>query len=606
MRPSPVYRYGFLLVSLAVLVLVSLRCFLVPFSHDEVATFFYYIQPRKFIPFFAHPDANGHFLTNFTSWICFKLFGSSPGSLRIPDLVGAVVLIYAVYRFSKFFKHSVSALVFSAAFIVSYNFMAYFALCRGYGLSMAFLMLSLVYFYAYLKGGTWTQFLKFILFSQIALSANLTLVAVLGILTGILMLWQVLEKKLMDWKNLLAYVFQFGGLLYWIKYGLYLKEAGALYYGAGESYWQVTFVSLLDTLLFKSVWMNGLVLLLFVLMTVQFIWRFLQLKLKALFNDLFCLSYLILVFLILGFFGLKLIAGINYPEDRTGLFFYVFFITSLAFYIDTQAPVLRNAAILIPIAFAVQFILLMNISVHPWRVYETMPQAFYDQLVKEQQSAQRPITIGGHRVREFFYGFQNYNSTYKLNHMTAPEALQMNCDYALAYSQDKPYYANFYTEIASEPYWGFRLLKRKQPIERRLLYERTSYPDLNQAFLYTNFYEKNDTAFASTLPLQADLTFSFEKAHVPLNIYLVMQIDSEDPNEGSSTIRVPFNLIQYDWNGSKSISTSLVSGNLPKKIKRIVVYLWNIDETEAHFIFHDFKLYQLHGKGVDVISKAAI
>src|SRR4051812_18484464 len=89
---------------LPVFVIVILRCIRVPFSHDEVATFFFYIQPGKFIPFYAHPDANGHFLTSATSWICFKLFGSEPWALRIPCMGAFLLLCYSVSKVNRLFR----------------------------------------------------------------------------------------------------------------------------------------------------------------------------------------------------------------------------------------------------------------------------------------------------------------------------------------------------------------------------------------------------------------------------------------------------------------------------------------------------------------------
>src|SRR4051812_921071 len=109
-------------LSFLVFIIVVLRCILVPFSHDEVATFIFYIQPEKFIPFYAHPDANGHFLTNVTSWIFFKIFGSEVWSLRIPCMAAFLVLAYAVFRVNKLFKGLMPKVLFTCAFILSYNF----------------------------------------------------------------------------------------------------------------------------------------------------------------------------------------------------------------------------------------------------------------------------------------------------------------------------------------------------------------------------------------------------------------------------------------------------------------------------------------------------
>lgn len=600
------FRITFLLMALAGFCLIALRSFYVPFSHDEVATFLFYIQPGKFIPFFAHPDANGHFLTNLSGWISFKLFGSSPFALRIPNLLAFVVMCYGLWKISALFRNTRSAFFFSSAFLLSWNFLAYFALCRGYGLSMAFLIPGFYFFLSYLKSSRFSDFLKFVLCSQIALSANLTLVAVLGVLSGLLVLHLVIRKVRPDWKTILVFLIHFALIYYWVQYGLYLKEAGALYYGAGESYWQVSFVSLIETLFFKSALLNYFVLALSAFLVISFVFNAISKGKDWLTNSPFAISFLVLSFLVLGFFLLKLVLGVNYPEDRTGLFFYVFFISTLCFQLDELAGKWNTIGVVIPVLYFLQALSLYNLSYHPWRVYETMPQHFFTRLIEEQKKSNSKITIAGHRVREFFYGFLNYNSSVKLNHMTSPEALQMNCDYALAYQQDAAWYSNYYEEIEKEEQWGFRLLKRKIALKKNLISEQQKYPLFQGKFLYSNLYEVRDTTFAEDYPLQADLKFSIGKTQVPLNLYLVMEIESEDPRESKSFIRVPLNLIRYDWNGIQQQELSLVSGNLPKKIKRLVIYLWNIDEAETQFQTHSFKLYQLHGPGVKEISKAAI
>ena len=600
------FRIGFLLTALAGLCIVAFRCYYVPFSHDEVATFLFYIQPGKFIPFYAHPDANGHFLTSLSSWLCFKVFGSSTLALRIPNLAAFTIMAFGVWKLCSLFRSAVNAAIFSAFFLLSWNFLAFFALCRGYGLSMALLLPAFYWFIKFLQSSRSSDLLKFVLLSQLALSANLTLVAVLTVLTGLSSLVFFRTKKGPGLKDILIYLFQFSLIYFWVRYGLYLKEAGALYYGAGESYWQVTFVSLMDTLFFKSEILYYLLLIIFVGMSLFFFRQLFKLGGEWMVRNYFSISYLIFCLLIIGFFLLKVLLKVNYPEDRTGLFFYVFFVSAFCFMFEEIPHSYSLPGLIVPVGLLIQCTSLLNFEYHPWRVYETMPQHFYDRLLQEQQQLDRPLTVGGHRVREFFYGFLNYNSPIKINHMTAPEALQMNCDYALAYRQDKPWYNPYYEEIEKEEQWGFRLLKRKIPLERQLIFSQTHHAPLPGKFLYSNLYEHNDTTFTSTDPLQADIDFSVGSTTVPLNLYIVLQIESQKPEEGSTFIRVPLNLIRYDWNGIAHQRISLVSGNLPEKIKRIVIYLWNIDQAETAFTIHSFNLYQLHGKGVKEISKASI
>ncbi|PBQ33985.1 hypothetical protein CNR22_20125 [Sphingobacteriaceae bacterium] len=587
-----------------VFILVVLRCILVPFSHDEVATFNFYIQPGNFLPFLSHPDANGHFLTSATSWICFKLVGSSPQALRIPDIAAFAVLCFGVFKINKLFSGLFTKIIFSSAFILSYNFICFYSLCRGYGISMAFLTVALYYFFVYLRYGAFNHFWKFILFSQIALSANLTLVFVVMVTTAFVVIMQLKNKLLSDAKTLIILVTHAALTIFWIKYAFFLKESGALYYGSGESYWKVTFESLIETIFFKDNMVNIIMVGIFFIMLIYWVYKCAKEKMDFVLNSSFSISFLTFCTLIVLFYLLKKLVGVNYPEDRTGLFFYVFYCISFAFMISELKKYLQAFLLVIPFVYLAHFALHVNLRVHPWRVYETMPAEFFSILKSEQATADHRITIGGHRVREFFYAFLNYKSSIKLNHMTSPEALQMNTDYALAYKEDKPWYDPYYTELASEDDWGFRLLKRKTALQRHVLYATKNSADFTGNSEYYNAYEKLDTTFNSENPLVAEFNFDVKLAPEPLNAFLVLQIDTE--NGENSFLRIPMNLVRYDWNGANNFTLSITSGNIPLKIKRIVAYLWNIDKKQLHIKINSFRLYQLKGDGVKVISKAKI
>lgn len=592
------------LASTLVFVIVALRCYFIPFSHDEVATFYFYIQPGSFIPFLAHVDANGHFLTNFTGWISYKLVGSSPFALRLPALLSFIILCFAVFQFTKLFTKSFTKVLFSFFFIFSYNFIAFYALCRGYGISMAFLLLALYYFFKCFRNFSQTHFLYFLLFSQIALSANLTLVFVLLVTTGMLMLVQLKGRMLFNIKNLFVLLVHFSLIAFWVKYAFFLQKSGALYYGQGDSYWEMTFVTLIDMMILKSSLANIVLICLFAVMMVYFVTNLQQQKTTYLFTSNFAISCLNLVTLIAAFYLLKKLLNVNYPADRTGLFFYVFFALSFSFMIDELITALRYGALIVPVFFGVHFILNFDLKNHPWVNYETFPQRFMDKLVSEQQKSAYPITVAGHRLREFIYGFMNYNNSYKLNHITAPEALQMNCDYAIAYGADKPFYDAYYTELDREPKWDFRLLKRKVSIEKKLVYQTWQTQHFNGNYEYYNACDIKDTTFADENPLLAEFNFTVEEICVPFNAWLVLQMD--DGNGGNFYVRAPLNLIKKNWWETDNFTTCLVSANIPKKIKRMAAYLWNIDKKDIKIRINSFKLYQLFGEGVTKTSKAII
>lgn len=593
-----------LILSAIMLVVVVIRAVTVPFCHDEVATFIFYIQPGKFIPFFAHPDANNHVLTSLTSWVTYKLFGSELWSLRLPCIAAYMVLAYAVYRCGEFFRTIIARILFTSFFLLSFNFLAFYALCRGYGFSMSFLLLALYYFFRLQAEWNWRFLLKFLLFSQVALSANLTLVAIVLMLTAWTFLFLLHHKQLFRPRTLLALFLHFGLIFCWAKYALFLQETGALYYGAGDSYWSVTFKTLIETILFRHVALNILVLVLFVLMTAWFAWLVVKGGLAR--AGRFGIMYCSLVLLIIGFWLLHVVLKVNYPEDRTGLFFYVFFAFSFSLMVSEWKPGLQWITALVPLGFLMHFVTHVNFEIHPWRIYETIPQRFFDRMAEDQKSSSRPLTIAGHRVRELFYNFMNYNSPVKTSAMTCPEGLQMNCDYALAYTIDAPYDSLYYEEVDSEPYWDFRLLKRREKIGRQLLFEKSDYPELSGDQEYWNALEMLDTGFVSTNPLEAEFSLSVGKAPVPLDAWLVLQVDPVDEKESPVFVRVMLNLLQKDWNGTQHFKTSLVSGNIPSRIKRLVVYFWNIEKQAVQLKVENFRLYQLQGNGVNIISKAKL
>ena len=95
---------------------VAFRSYFVPFNHDEAATFFMYIQSGKYMPFYSQVDANNHVLNSFLGNICFHLFGSSPFSLRLPNLLGFVVLIFGTYKLSQQLNYTATKYFFTCTF----------------------------------------------------------------------------------------------------------------------------------------------------------------------------------------------------------------------------------------------------------------------------------------------------------------------------------------------------------------------------------------------------------------------------------------------------------------------------------------------------------
>lgn len=607
MRPDAdrLFYIVYWLAAGVVLLFVSLRSWLVPLWHDEVATFYFYIHPGEFIPFRSHIDANGHFLTSALGWICYKLFGASPFSLRLPSLAALVLLCYAVGRAMEFFRTAALKTAFAASFLLVYTFLAYFSMARGYGISMACLVMALYYFFRFLENGRTRHFLKFSLFIQLALAANLTLVVVSVMCIASALFIHLSRKSLFRVPVAAAYLLHILLVGFWGLYAFYLRDHGALYYGAGESYWQVTFVSLIHNLFPDSPHMPLVFLVLFCCLAA--LWLFFVVRHRQLFVlSAACWSLFLFVALVVSFYALKAIAGVNYPEDRTGLFFYVFFMFAFCLLADRLVKhIPRLIGLALVLTGSVWSFRIANLHNHPWTNHETMPREFYDILVNEQKRSSRRITIGGHRMREFIYGFLNFRSEMKLNHMTSPEALEMNCDYALAVRTDEPWYREYYDVLAAEDNWGFRLLKRKVPLIRETLREFDKVLTIHGEPEYVNCFDMGDTLLATADPLQADVRFRVLKAPIPFRAWLVFQIDAKNPEE-NIFVRVPLDLVSHDWTKQGEVTLSLVTGTVPRHVKRMVLYLWNIEKVPIEMTVIRSSLNRLQGPGVNVVSKARL
>ena len=601
---SSVFTSFFWAVSLVVFIVVALRSYLVPFNHDETATFFFFIQSGKYMPFHSAVDANNHVLNSFLGNICFHMFGSSPFALRIPNLIGLVVLIFATYNISKNLNQLSSKILLTSGILLSFHWLTFFSACRGYGLSMALLVMGISFMLEFINDPeSKTKFILSLLFFQLAISSNLILIIVVLLLSGIIFLIQMFNKTFLKPIVIVVWLLHLGAIYYWLSFSFFLQEGGALYYGAGDSYWKVTFVTLIQLLVGTY---STIVKWSIVVLVISTVGLFVYANKKTRFNikkivkkpDFSVLFFVIVWSLVLGFYLMNKLFGVNFPEDRTGLFFYVFFILWLCFTID-KLSVKFNKAIGFSLAslFAIHFAFNLNFRKHSLNVYETIPEHFYTTLLNEQSKSKERITIGGHRVRELIYGFFNYRHGGALNPADPTELMQMNCDYYIATKPEEKYFKDYYDVIDTEPDWGFLILKRKEKIKRNLVIERNNVSIETTDAEFLDVFNKSDTTFTNLNPLIAEVNFDVLKLSKPTNTWIVFAID-DSLGQNVYFKRYPLQWTADDLNGKQNLSYSLITGNLPKKSKKIVCFIWNIDKEALSLKVNSLKIFQIEGKGV--------
>lgn len=607
------FNYLFIITSVTVFVITLIRCITVPFTGDEISTFFYFIQSGKFLPYSSHVDTNNHILNSCLSWVCFHLFGASPFSLRLPNLLALLVLICAVYRISKQLIHIHSRLVLVAGFLISFHWLSFYSLCRGYGISMAFLVLSIFNLIEYFKTNQYKNLLLFCLCTQIAVSANLILVIIVVIFTFSIIVFQFLNRKLFRVENIIVLFIHITLLVSWIKFSFFLQSNFLhpnqnIFAGASNGYWNVTFVSLIDLLTgITNRWVPIFILCTFLaLMVIVAVQNFK--KVTSNIQNVFSPSLfyaLLFVAAVLTFYTMQKLFNVSYPENRMGLFFYVFFVITLVYTFDQfrgiTVEILSGFIFLIML---IHFSVNINFRKHSYRFYDVIPEQFFTRLLKEQKLNPEKITISGQPDAEILYDFWNYLYKGALNNgNNSSYVMQMNCDYVVVLKKNEKFYKPYYNKIDADKDSSVILLKRKEKLKRDLLISVDSLKTLQGNNEYYNLYLIKDTCYKSTNPLLVEFNISSIQAEMPINMWLVFEIDSSEGHPISYQ-KIPLDWILYNWTFAKDQILDLVSGPLPLKIHRMVCYIWNIEKKEVKINVNSVKIYQLEGMGVcDTISE---
>jgi hypothetical protein len=138
--------------SLAFLIYVIVRAVRVPITIDEAATYLNYVS-SDILAIFRFDSTNNHFLNTLLTKICWSLGGPGEFVLRLPNLLAYVVYLFFCFRIvDKFAKDRVIAVCGFLLFNLNPYVLDFFSLSRGYGLSLAFLMAALFFFFSFLDG----------------------------------------------------------------------------------------------------------------------------------------------------------------------------------------------------------------------------------------------------------------------------------------------------------------------------------------------------------------------------------------------------------------------------------------------------------------------
>ncbi len=258
-----------------------IRAYYVPFTFDESATFFHFVHTGDFWFFSSLPDANNHFLNSLLTNVSYHIFGSSKLALRLPNLLSAIVFLFFLFRISLLIKSTGIRWVFILSLMFSHYFIEFFAVSRGYGLSMAFLFGALYHLMKFSSGNSIKHILYISLFLLLAEFSNLSILILSIAIIGYQLLLLILTKEFgiarKIYRLLLITFLQIAPLVFAAYYMFYLQDKGSLYYGDDSGFWSLTVMSLIQLLTGTKMIVFSIAVILFtvflIITTIFLFWK---------------------------------------------------------------------------------------------------------------------------------------------------------------------------------------------------------------------------------------------------------------------------------------------------------------------------------------------
>lgn len=588
------YFFG---VAFIIWIYLILRAWYIPLVHDEVATFFHYIHKEKFFPFQAHWDANNHILNSGLSVFFYKLFGHHPLVLRLPNLLFFPLYASYVYMIGTLLRSNIMRFVFWACMLFPHNLIEFFALTRGYGMSMALLIPAIYHAFVFIKSNKTNQLVFSLSYMFFALTANLTLTSSALLIIGWLMLVTINQAKSKIFKNLTVIVIlgtvciSFASII-----SFELKKRGLLYYGEGDSFYDISIKSISvlisGTKSFIPEWILMYVFILMLIFTLIFI---IQTKWKEWFISIPFMGSVLVCGNIIAIFCMHYLLGVNFPEDRTGMYLYFLLFIGFVFMADElMSKTGRRIFLMLVLPFAfipVHFGFSMNLSYSAQWKQEHYPYRFYETIKNENPGNVNEVGIGAYGIQRLVWAYYNYSDGGNLNLLQTADFPRYAYDY-LIFSDDMVAASlDDYEIVDVDPFSGLHLLRKKNRPLKKFVLERSlnNTGRMNQEF-YELFRGIPDSLKGKSIAVQIKLKLSSDQK--PFNAHIISSMMDKTSNT------LYYESLQFDWLKDKWDENDLFNHtmfiyDIPQEVNDIVVYIWNLEKVDYTIYEGEVKVYEL-------------
>lgn len=590
-------RYSYLILAIGLVAYIALRAYLVPLIFDEAITFYIYIQNGEFLPFVGHLDANNHLLNSFLGYISYSIFGFSKLAIRLPNVLSSVLFVWGVGRIAKqldsiWLRWAVILSLFSIPFLIEF-----FAMARGYGLSMGLLIFGLSY--------TTQRFsTKNILLSTLLISAatlaNLTFIPLL-LLTLFWWFVQLIQRPFQSvckaWISLL--VVGFIPVLFCVFYSFVLKDAGALYLGgdkglAGES------LASLNIELFKVYELKYAYYFLIVIaiICVGTLVAFFKQKVVIYFKN----SDNLFAFLLLGsvcFIVLQnVLLGVNYPQERSVVYLIPLTVFGLAFMLQNTPILVKKPLVVlffvVSLYFPFKFAQTANLKYDNYSYWRT--ESYPDKVIKTYDELQkklgRPLTVSGYYTKSASWANLAFDEGVQRSPMSKLDFPSPMADFVWAKDDaDTLRLLETHKRVMIDYVSSLSLYIRKSfPKEKLLVDTNVSLTNI-QDFEFSRFidYDIDSTTIGSNLRLEINLDLTADQ--LPFNPIIVF---NDQDTLGGYNYYTKYHtdwFLDFNQNPTQKAYFSLFIGPIDKSTNKVIAYIWNINRSEGR-VNGSVKLYQ--------------
>ncbi|MBL4586215.1 MAG: hypothetical protein JKX84_04035 [Flavobacteriales bacterium] len=567
------------------LVYLILRAVNVPITYDEAATFFHYVHTGRFWPGEAHWDANNHVFNSLLTWLSYTVFGNSIVALRLPNLLAG--LLYLIFAFKLSFRLDGKMLRWALflSLVTSRLVLEFFALSRGYGLSMGLMLMAIYFLYGWMKTDRILLLLLASAGIQLATFSNLSLLLVNLLFFGWIIFWYVLGAP----RNRLAIVaiqLMNVAAMYWlINLSFALKERGLLYYGSdeGDTFWKVT-VSTLTEFTFDP-WGDQLIKVMPVILLAVTISILLFLK-KTITDKVFRLPEILFPYLfvgcIVGNILLHHLLGVNYPADRVALYYMILLPSALTFSLYAVAKnqrfqgwKKRSFQLMAVVLFIIpiNFVFTANITHSTLWIRDASAQLFHEKLISIRQESELEPTVVGYRMRELPFNYYNVVNNGALSPLQWAGYRSDEADFQIAYlgvEADWSAYDTLLHDAVSDLY----LLERKVKRERKLLFSKQYRPSKENADSFIEWFGADIDSLRGK-DLLWDLEMEMPALKSPFAAWISVTVED---TLGQQIVQesIVLDRVRTSWNEGEVFRYHLIIPNIPEDSRRMKVFFWNI------------------------------